>query len=128
MVDRIYIGRRKTSVARVILRSGNGKILVNGKEFEKAFPLLVSREDITKPFDVTETSGKYDVYVNVKGGGSTGQAQAIRLGIARALIDTNPDFRPSLKIEGFLTRDPRMVQRKKYGQPKARKRFQFSKR
>ena len=128
MVDRIYIGRRKTSVARVILRSGHGKILVNGKEFEKAFPLLVSREDITKPFDVTETSGKYDVYVNVKGGGSTGQAQAIRLGIARALIDTNPDFRPSLKIEGFLTRDPRMVERKKYGQPKARKRFQFSKR
>ena len=128
MVDRIYIGRRKTSVARVILRSGNGKILVNGKEFEKAFPLLVSREDITKPFDVTETSGKYDVYVNVKGGGSTGQAQAIRLGIARAFIDTNPDFRPSLKIEGFLTRDPRMVERKKYGQPKARKRFQFSKR
>jgi small subunit ribosomal protein S9 len=128
MVDRIYIGRRKTSVARVILRSGNGKILVNGKGFEKAFPLLVSREDITKPFDVTETSGKYDVYVNVKGGGSTGQAQAIRLGIARALIDTNPDFRPSLKIEGFLTRDPRMVERKKYGQPKARKRFQFSKR
>jgi small subunit ribosomal protein S9 len=128
MVDRIYIGRRKTSVARVILRSGNGKITVNGKEFEKAFPLLVSREDITKPFDVTETTGKYDVYVNVKGGGSTGQAQAIRLGIARALIDTNPDFRPSLKIEGFLTRDPRMVERKKYGQPKARKRFQFSKR
>ena len=128
MVDRIYIGRRKTSVARVILRSGNGKIVVNGKEFEKAFPLLVSREDITRPFSVTETNGKYDVYVNVKGGGSTGQAQAIRLGIARALIDTNPEFRPSLKIEGFLTRDPRMVERKKYGQPKARKRFQFSKR
>jgi small subunit ribosomal protein S9 len=128
MVDRIYIGRRKTSVARVIMRSGNGKIVVNGKEFEKAFPLLVSREDITRPFSVTETSGKYDVYVNVKGGGSTGQAQAIRLGIARALIDTNPEFRPSLKIEGFLTRDPRMVERKKYGQPKARKRFQFSKR
>ena len=128
MVDRIYIGRRKTSVARVIMRSGNGKITVNGKEFEKAFPLLVSREDITRPFTVTETSGKYDVYVNVKGGGSTGQAQAIRLGIARALIDTNPEFRPSLKIEGFLTRDPRMVERKKYGQPKARKRFQFSKR
>ena len=128
MVDRIYIGRRKTSVARVILRSGNGKIVVNGKEFEKAFPLLVSREDITRPFSVTETSGKYDVYVNVKGGGSTGQAQAIRLGIARALIDTNPEFRPSLKIEGFLTRDPRMVERKKFGQKKARKKFQFSKR
>ena len=128
MVDKIYIGRRKTSVARVIVKSGNGKVTVNGKEFEKAFPLLVSREDITKPFDLTETKGKYDVYVNVKGGGSTGQAQAVRLGIARALIDMNPEFRPSLKVEGLLTRDPRMVERKKYGQPKARKRFQFSKR
>jgi small subunit ribosomal protein S9 len=128
MADRIYLGRRKTSVARVILRSGNGKITINGKEFERAFPLLVNREDITKPLEVTETNGKYDVLVNVKGGGNTGQAQAIRLGIARALIDTNPDFRPALKIEGFLTRDPRMVERKKYGQPKARKRFQFSKR
>jgi small subunit ribosomal protein S9 len=128
MVDKIYIGRRKTSVARVILKSGNGKVTVNGKDFEKAFPLLVSREDITKPFNLTETKGKYDVYVNVKGGGSTGQAQAVRLGIARALIDMNPEFRPSLKIEGLLTRDPRMVERKKYGQPKARKRFQFSKR
>ena len=128
MAERIYIGRRKTSVARIILKNGNGKITVNGKDFEKAFPLLVSREDITKPFDVTETKGKYDVFVNVKGGGSTGQAQAIRLGISRALIDINPEFRASLKIEGFLTRDPRMVERKKYGQPKARKRFQFSKR
>jgi len=128
MAEKIYIGRRKTSVARVIVKSGNGNIKVNGKEFEKAFPLLVSREDITKPFDVTETTGKYDVVVNVNGGGTTGQAQAIRLGIARALIDMNPEFRPSLKIEGFLTRDPRMVERKKYGQPKARKRFQFSKR
>jgi small subunit ribosomal protein S9 len=128
MVDRIFIGRRKTSVARVILRSGNGKVTVNGKEFEKAFPLLVSREDITRPFDLTETKGKFDVFVNVKGGGSTGQAQAVRLGIARALIDMNPEYRPSLKIEGLLTRDPRMVERKKYGQPKARKRFQFSKR
>ncbi|MFI5236558.1 MAG: 30S ribosomal protein S9 [Ignavibacteriales bacterium] len=128
MVDRIFIGRRKTSVARVILKSGHGKVTVNGKEFEHAFPLLVSREDITKPFDLTETKGKYDVYVNVKGGGTTGQAQAVRLGIARALIDANPEFRSSLKVEGFLTRDPRMVERKKYGRPKARKRFQFSKR
>lgn len=128
MADKIFIGRRKTSVARVILKNGNGKITVNGKEFETAFPMLVSREDITKPFDLTETKGKYDVNVNVKGGGSTGQAQAIRLGIARALIDINPDYRQSLKIEGLLTRDPRMVERKKYGQPKARKRFQFSKR
>ena len=128
MADQIYVGRRKTSVARVILRNGNGKITVNGKEFEKAFPQLLSREDILNPFKVTETSGSYDVIVNVNGGGTTGQAQAVRLGIARALISINPEFRPALKAEGFLTRDPRMVERKKYGQPKARKRFQFSKR
>jgi small subunit ribosomal protein S9 len=128
MADTIYIGRRKKSVARVILRNGNGKITVNGKEFEEAFPQLLSREDILNPFKVTETSGNYDVIVNVQGGGTTGQAQAIRLGISRALCEINPDFRPSLKKEGFLTRDPRMVERKKYGRPKARKRFQFSKR
>lgn|SRR5512146_108391 len=128
MADTIYIGRRKTSVARVILRNGNGKITVNGKEFEQAFPQLLSREDILNPFKVTETMGSYDVLVNVHGGGTTGQAQAIRLGIARALTELNPDFRPALKKEGFLTRDPRMVERKKYGRPKARKRFQFSKR
>jgi small subunit ribosomal protein S9 len=128
MSDKIFIGRRKTSVARIILRNGNGKITVNGKEFETAFPQLLSREDILNPFKVTETAGSYDVIVNVDGGGSTGQAQAIRLGIARALIDINPDHRPALKKEGFLTRDPRMVERKKYGRPKARKRFQFSKR
>ena len=128
MADQINVGRRKTSVARVILRSGNGKITVNGKEFEKAFPQLLSREDILNPFKVTDTLGQYDVLVNVNGGGTTGQAQAIRLGIARSLIKINPDFRPKLKVEGFLTRDPRMVERKKYGQPKARKRFQFSKR
>ncbi len=128
MADTIYIGRRKTSVARVILRNGSGKITVNGKEFEQAFPQLLSREDILNPFKVTETVGSYDVLVKVQGGGTTGQAQAIRLGIARALIELNPDFRPALKKEGFLTRDPRMVERKKYGRPKARKRFQFSKR
>lgn len=128
MADQIFVGRRKTSVARVILRSGNGKITVNGKEFEHFFPQLLSREDILNPFKVTDNLGKYDVHVNVNGGGITGQAQAVRLGIARALISINPDFRPALKVEGFLTRDPRMVERKKYGQPKARKRFQFSKR
>jgi small subunit ribosomal protein S9 len=128
MVDKIYIGRRKTSVARVILRNGNGNVTVNGNEFTKAFPQLVSRDDILSPLKVTETSGNYDVFVNVKGGGTTGQAQAIRLGIARGLIDLNPELRPALKVEGLLTRDPRMVERKKYGQPKARKRFQFSKR
>lgn len=128
MADQINVGRRKCSVARVILRAGNGKITVNGKEFERAFPQLLSREDILNPFKVTETMGQYDVLINVNGGGTTGQAQAIRLGIARSLIRINPDYRPKLKAEGFLTRDPRMVERKKYGQAKARKRFQFSKR
>ena len=128
MTDKIYIGRRKTSVARVILRNGNGKVTVNKREFEKAFPQLTNRDDILGPLKLTETDDKYDVLVNVNGGGTTGQAQATRLGIARALIDINPDFRPKLKIEGYLTRDPRMVERKKYGQPKARKKFQFSKR
>jgi small subunit ribosomal protein S9 len=128
MADNIKVGRRKTSVARVILRPGSGNITVNGKEFEKAFPQLLSREDILKPFKVTETMGSYDVLVNTRGGGTTGQAQAIRLGIARALVDLNTDLKPVLRKEGLLTRDPRMVERKKYGQPKARKRFQFSKR
>ena len=128
MTDKIYIGRRKTSVARVILRNGNGKVTVNKREFEKAFPQLTNRDDILAPLKLTETNDIYDVFVNVNGGGTTGQAQSIRLGIARALIDINPDFRPKLKIEGYLTRDPRMVERKKYGQPKARKKFQFSKR
>ncbi|MGE5796751.1 MAG: 30S ribosomal protein S9 [Ignavibacteria bacterium] len=128
MADRLYVGRRKTSVARVILRNGSGKITVNGKEFEQAFPQILSREDILMPLKVTESEGKFDVLINVTGGGTTGQAQAIRLGIARALIDNNPDLRPALKKDGLLTRDPRMVERKKYGRPKARKRFQFSKR
>ncbi|MGE5811799.1 MAG: 30S ribosomal protein S9 [Ignavibacteria bacterium] len=128
MADRLYVGRRKTSVARVILRNGSGKITVNGKEFEQAFPQILSREDILMPLKVTESEGKFDVLINVTGGGTTGQAQAIRLGIARALIENNPDLRPVLKKDGLLTRDPRMVERKKYGRPKARKRFQFSKR
>ncbi|MFZ1520458.1 MAG: 30S ribosomal protein S9 [Ignavibacteriaceae bacterium] len=128
MTDKIYIGRRKTAVARVILRNGSGKITVNDKAFEDFFPQLLSREDILLPLKVTETEGKYDILVNVQGGGTTGQAQSVRLGIARALIEINPDYRPKLKVDGLLTRDPRMVERKKYGQPKARKRFQFSKR
>lgn len=128
MADKIYVGRRKTAVARVVLRNGSGVITVNGQEFEKFFPQLLSREDILLPFKTTDTQGKFDVKVNVNGGGTTGQAQAVRLSIARALIDLNPDYRPALKAQGLLTRDPRMVERKKYGQPKARKRFQFSKR
>jgi len=128
MADQIFVGRRKTAVARVILRSGTGIITVNGKAFEQAFPEAVSREDILGPFIVTDTQGKYDVSTKVAGGGITGQAQAIRLGIARSLESIDPEFRPKLKESGFMTRDPRMVERKKYGQPKARKRFQFSKR
>lgn len=128
MADKIYVGRRKTAVARVILKNGNGKITVNNKEFEQFFPQLLSREDILLPLKVTENEGKYDIHVNVNGGGTTGQAQAVRLGISRALVEINPDYRNALKVDGLLTRDPRMVERKKYGRPKARKRFQFSKR
>ncbi|NWF51185.1 MAG: 30S ribosomal protein S9 [Ignavibacteriaceae bacterium] len=128
MADNIFVGRRKTSVARVILRNGTGKITINDKEFEKAFPQLLYREDILSPFKFTNTLGSYDVFVNVTGGGPTGQAHSIRLGIARALVELNPEHRPVLKQNGLLTRDPRMVERKKYGRPKARKRFQFSKR
>lgn len=128
MAEKIFIGRRKTAVARVILRSGNGKITVNDKEFEHFFPQLLSREDILLPFRATDTLGKFDVHAKVNGGGTTGQAQSVRLGISRALLEMNPDYRVQLKAEGLLTRDPRMVERKKFGQKKARKRFQFSKR
>lgn len=128
MTEQIFIGRRKTSVARIILRNGNGNFTVNGRGLNSAFPQPTSQDDILMPFRVTETEGKFDVLANVAGGGTTGQAQAIRLGIARALLAGNPDFRPKLKVAGLLTRDPRMVERKKYGRPKARKRFQFSKR
>jgi small subunit ribosomal protein S9 len=128
MADKIYVGRRKNATARVILRSGSGKVTVNKKEIEKYFPLKTNRDDILLPFNITETLGSYDVLANVNGGGFTGQSEAIRLGIARALVDMNADFKPPLKAEGLMTRDPRMVERKKYGQPKARKKFQFSKR
>lgn len=128
MADNINVGRRKTSVARVILKEGSGKITINGKDFEIAFPQSLNRSEILSPFKVTSTEGNYDARINVNGGGVTGQTQAIRLGVARALVRINPDLKPALKKEGFLTRDPRMVERKKYGQPKARKRFQFSKR
>lgn len=122
------VGRRKTSVARVILSPGSGKIMVNKKALDQFFPLETIRTDVVKPFEVTQTSGKYDAHVNVDGGGSTGQAGAIRLGIARALVEMSEDNRSPLRTAGLLTRDPRMVERKKYGQKKARKRFQFSKR
>lgn len=128
MADKIYVGRRKTAVARVYLRTGAGKVTVNNKQFKDAFQLESHRNNVVAPLKVTETFGKYDLYANVNGGGINGQSDAVRLGVARALVEINPDFRPLLKAEGMLKRDPRMVERKKYGRPKARKRFQFSKR
>ena len=121
-------GRRKTAVARVRLASGSGKIVVNGRPFENYFPLETLRSTVSQPLTVTGTADKLDVKVNVNGGGPNGQAGATRHGIARALLKFDANLRPSLKAEGFLTRDPRMRERKKYGQPGARKRFQFSKR
>ncbi|MCX7761374.1 MAG: 30S ribosomal protein S9 [Candidatus Kryptonium sp.] len=122
------VGRRKTSVARVRLLPGTGKIIVNKRDFENYFPIESHRVDIIQPLVVTNTLGQFDVIANVKGGGLTGQAGAIRLGIARALLKVDETYRKILRQYGLLTRDPRMVERKKYGQPKARKRFQFSKR
>lgn len=122
------LGRRKTSVARVYLSEGKGKITINGREFEDYVPLAIQRYKINRPFELTETTKKYDVKINVKGGGITGQVDAIRLGICRALVKVDADYKPALKAEGLMTRDPRMVERKKPGQPKARKKFQFSKR
>ncbi len=122
------IGRRKNAVARVYLSSGTGKILVNNRDYTDYFKTLPLQYIVKQPFLVTETDGKYDVNANLVGGGLKGQAEALRMGISRTLIKDNKDFRPSLKSEGLLTRDPRMVERKKPGQPKARKKFQFSKR
>ncbi|MGA3245898.1 MAG: 30S ribosomal protein S9 [Bacteroidota bacterium] len=124
----ITVGRRKTAVARVKLTDGSGKVTVNKKELEIYFPIAVLREEVLKPFEATATQGRYDAKVKVAGGGPTGQAGAIRLGIARSLVSLDEDHRQNLRNAGLLTRDPRMVERKKYGQKKARKRFQFSKR
>ena len=130
MANAVYnaVGRRKGSVARVIITPGKGEIIINGKPFKE----YICRESlaivVTQPLDLTDQRESYNVTVNVKGGGLTGQAGAIRLGIARALNEVSVDFRSSLKAAGFLTRDSREVERKKYGQPGARKKFQFSKR
>jgi len=121
-------GRRKTAVARVRLATGSGKITVNGRAFENYFPLETQRSVVSQPLIVTATAYKLDVRVNVTGGGPNGQAGATRHGISRALLQFDANLRPALKAEGFLTRDPRMRERKKYGQPGARARFQFSKR
>ena len=130
MANAIYnaVGRRKGSVARVIISPGKGDIIINGKPFKE----YICRESlaivVTQPLDLTDQRESYTITVNVKGGGLSGQAGAIRLGIARALNEVSADFRPSLKAAGYLTRDSREVERKKYGQPGARKKFQFSKR
>ena len=121
-------GRRKTSTARVYLRPGSGEVKINQKPFDRYFPNETLRMIIRQPLQLTETVGKFDLVVNVSGGGPAGQAGAIRHGITRALIEFNADLRPTLKHAGLVTRDPRIKERKKYGQKGARKRFQFSKR
>ncbi len=122
------IGRRKTSVARIYMQPGKGEIKVNNKDMAEYFPMDVMQIVIKQPLNVVDADGKFDIKVNVDGGGFKGQAEAIRLAIARALCEVDPEYRPPLKKEGFLTRDSRMVERKKYGRRKARRRFQFSKR
>ncbi len=122
------IGRRKTAVARAYFSEGKGNITINGKNYTEFFTTSVLKYKVEQALNLTETRDKYDVKVNVSGGGMTGQAEAVRLAMARALCEMNPEFRLVLKPEGLLTRDPRMVERKKFGQKKARKKFQFSKR
>ncbi len=128
LVQYLGTGRRKSSVARVYLRAGKGKITINGRDFEDYIPSAAVRLDVLQPLELTETTEKFDVLVNVCGGGITGQAGAIRLGITRALLEVNPDYRAVLKPAGLVTRDPRAKERKKYGLKKARRAPQFSKR
>lgn len=122
------LGRRKKSVARVYMKNGTGSVTVNGRDFKEYFPTMPLQYRVRQPFMITETEGKYDVSVNVHGGGITGQIEAIRLGVSRALVEVDAEWKSKLRAEGLMTRDPRMVERKKYGQPGARKKFQFSKR
>ncbi|MDP2422798.1 MAG: 30S ribosomal protein S9 [Bacteroidales bacterium] len=122
------IGRRKTAVARVYLKEGSGAITINGRDYTEYFPTSILQYVVLQPFEILGLAGKYDVMANVDGGGISGQAESLRLGISKALCVINPDHRPALKIKGLLRRDPRMVERKKPGQKKARKKFQFSKR
>lgn len=122
------IGRRKTSVARIYVAQGEGNITVNKRDFKVYFPTEVLQTIAMQSLAVCDQLGKFDIKVNVRGGGIAGQAEAVRLAIARALVKVNEEFKPALKAEGFLTRDPRMVERKKYGRRKARRKFQFSKR
>ena len=122
------LGRRKKSVARVYMKNGTGSVTINGRDFKEYFPTMPLQYRVHQPFMITETQGKYDVSVNVHGGGITGQIEAVRLGISRALVEIDAEWKSKLRAEGLMTRDPRMVERKKYGQPGARKKFQFSKR
>jgi small subunit ribosomal protein S9 len=127
--ERYYAtGRRKTSVARVWLTPGEGNVTINKRSIDDYLKRETAKMIIRQPLELTETLGKFDIYVNVRGGGISGQAGAIKHGISRALLEVNPDFRTLLKKSGFLTRDSRVKERKKYGQPGARKRFQYSKR
>jgi small subunit ribosomal protein S9 len=122
------LGRRKTAVARAYVQKGSGEIVINKKDYKTYFTTSVLQYKVTQAFNVTKTLGEYDVNVNVKGGGVTGQAEAVRLAIARALVEMDANHKPLLKAEELMTRNPKMVERKKPGQKKARKRFQFSKR
>lgn len=122
------VGRRKAAVARVYMKSGNGSVEINGRSLAEYFPLEILQFVVNQPFGVTSTEGQYDIKINLNGGGIKGQAEAARLGISRCLIQANAELRGELKKNGFLTRDARVVERKKPGQPGARKRFQFSKR
>ncbi len=122
------IGRRKTAVARIYMKPGNGSITVNNRDLAVYFPTEVLQIIVNQAFNISDNAGKFDVKVNVRGGGISGQAEAVRMAISRALVESDSENRPVLKKEGFLTRDSRMVERKKYGRAKARKRFQFSKR
>lgn len=122
------LGRRKTAVARIYLKDGDGKIVINKRDYKEFFSTATLHYVVEQPFLLTNTVGKYDLKVNLNGGGITGQAEALRLAISRALVKIDPEYRPVLKENGLLKRDPRMVERKKPGQPKARKKFQFSKR
>ncbi|MBQ3032848.1 MAG: 30S ribosomal protein S9 [Deferribacterales bacterium] len=129
MADYYYgTGRRKTSVSRVFLKPGNGVITVNGKSLEEYFERMTARQIVMQPLVTIEQEGKFDLYITVSGGGKSGQAGAVRHGLARALEEFDPAFRPAMKKAGFMTRDSRMVERKKYGKPKARKSDQYSKR
>ena len=128
ITEYIGTGRRKTAVARVRLAAGSGKVTVNGRPIDNYFALEAQRYQVMEPLNLTDNAQKFDVRVNVSGGGPNGQAGAVRHGIARALLTVDITLRPKLKAEGLLTRDPRMRERKKYGQPGARKRFQYSKR